>query len=258
MLFERLFGANADLTPAERGRQDRVRSAVLDFVREDTKRLEQDLGPTDRHKLDEYLTGIRSIEQQIAKAGKDETPVHPGMAKPAGAPVDFAEHFGLLTDMLTVAFQADLTRVATFMVTREGTSRPYREIGISDGHHPLTHHGGKAEQLAKVTLINEYHVRNFAKWIERVSALQEGDGRLIDNMMIVYGAGLNDGNRHLHEDLPTLLVGRGGGTIKPGRRVIFRKETPFCNLHLSLMDRMGVEVESFGDSSGRLPGLDAV
>jgi hypothetical protein len=256
VLFERLFGANADLTPAERARQSRSRARVLDFVQGETQKLEQDLGPSDRHKLDEYLTGIRSIEQQIERASKDETPVHPGMAKPAGAPVDFGEHFKLLTDMLTVAFQADLTRIATFMITREGTSRPYREIGISDGHHPLTHHGGKADQLAKVTQINEYHVRNFAAWMERLSTLKEGDGRLMDNLMLVYGAGLNDGNRHLHEDLPTLLIGGGGGTLKSGRRVIFRRETPFCNLHLSLMDRMGVEVESFGDSFGRLAGLD--
>jgi hypothetical protein len=257
ILFERLFGANADLSPAERARQNRVQSAVLDLVQQQTKDLERSLGPSDRHKLDEYLTGIRSIEQQMERASKDETPVDPGMGKPAGAPVDFGEHFKLLTDMLTVAFRADLTRIATFMITREGTSRPYREIGISDGHHPLSHHGGNVEQLAKITAINEYHVKNFAAWMGRLSTVQEGDGRLMDNLMMVYGAGLNDGNQHLHEDLPTLLIGGGGGTLKPGRRVVFRRETPFCNLHLSLMDRMGVEMEGFGDSSGRLSGLDA-
>jgi Protein of unknown function (DUF1552) len=256
MLFERLFGANADLTPAERAQQVLVRTSILDFVRDSTKKLEGDLGPTDRRKLDEYLTGIRAIEQQIDRAAKDETPVHPDMPKPAGAPADFAEHYKLLTDMLTIALQADLTRVSTFMITREGTSRAYREIGIPDGHHPLTHHGGKLDQLAKVTQINEYHVKCFAEWLKRLAPIREGDGRLLDNMMIVYGAALNDGNRHLHEDLPTLLVGRGGGTLKPGRRVIYRKETPFCNLHLSLMDRMGVEVDSFGDSSDRLSGLE--
>jgi hypothetical protein len=257
MLFERLFGAGAGLSPAERLRQQRIRTSVLDYVQESTHKLEMDLGPTDRRKLDEYLTGIRAIEQQVERAAKDETQVDPGMGKPIGAPADFAEHYKLLTDMLTVALQADLTRVATFMITREGTSRPYREIGISDGHHPLTHHGGKPELLAKVTQINEYHARNFAAWIERLSTIKEGDGRLLDNLMIVYGASLNDGNRHIHEDLPTLLIGRGGGTLKSGRRMVFRRETPFCNLHLSLMDRMGVEVESFGDSSGRLSGLDA-
>jgi len=256
MLFERLFGATAGLSPREIQRRQAIRSSVLDYVIESTKKLETELGPADRRKLDEYLTAIRSIEERLRRAATDETPVDPGIAKPIGAPADFAEHYKLLTDILTVALQADLTRVVTFMITRESTSRPYREIGISDGHHPLTHHGGNLELLAKVTRINEYHARNFAAWIERLSTIKENDGRLLDNLMIIYGAGLNDGNRHLHEDLPTLIVGRGGGTLKPGRRIMYRRETPFCNLHLSLMERMGVEAESFGDSSGPLPGLD--
>jgi hypothetical protein len=256
MLFERLFGANAGLSLEERQQRHALRSSVLDFVQESTGRLKKELGPTDRRKLDEYLTGIRSIEQQLERASKDEAPVDPGIAKPDGAPADFGEHFKLLTDMLTAAFRADLTRVVTFMITREGTSRPYREIGISDGHHPLTHHSGNMDQLAKVTRINEYHASCLAAWLERLAPMQEGDGRLMDNMMMVYGASLSDGNRHLHEDLPTLLIGGGGGTLKGGRRMMFRRETPFCNLHLSLMDRMGVEVESFGDSSGRLAGLE--
>ncbi len=258
MLFERLFGSAADLTPAERERRLRIRTSILDYVKESATSLAKGLGTTDRRKLEEYLEAIRSIELQIEKAAKDETPVDPGMSKPPGTPADFAEHFKLLTDMVTVAFQADLTRVITFLVTREGTSRPYREIGISDGHHPLTHHGGKRDQLAKVTQINEYHASNFAAWVERLSRLKEGDGRLLDNLMLVYGAGLNDGNRHLHDDLPTVIVGRGGGSLQPGRRMVFRRETPFSNLHLSLMDRMGVHVDTFGDSSGRLTGLDAV
>jgi len=258
MLFERLFGASADLSPEEREQQRRLRTSILDFVKDSTNSLAKDLGPTDRRKLDEYLTAIRSIEVQMERAAKDTTPIPPGMEKPAGTPADFGEHFKLLTDMVTVAFQADLTRVVTFLVTREGTSRPYREIGISDGHHPLTHHGGKRDQLARVTQINEYHLSNFASWVGRLAALQEGNGRLLDNLMLVYGAGLSDGNRHLHDDLPTVVVGRGGGSLKPGRRIVYRRETPFSNLHLSLMDRMGVEVESFGDSSGRLSGLDTV
>jgi len=258
LVFERLFGAAGDLTPAEREQQRRIRTSILDYVKESANALSRDLGSTDRRKLDEYLTAIRSIEVQIEKAAKDQTPVPEGMAKPAGTPADFSEHFKLLTDMVTVAFQADLTRVVTFLITREGTSRPYREIGISDGHHPLTHHGGKREQLAKVTQINEYHLQNFASWVERLTSLKEAPGRLLDNLMLVYGAGLSDGNRHQHDDLPTVIVGRGGGSLQPGRRVVFRRETPFSNLHLSLMDRMGVHVESFGDSSGRLSGLDTV
>jgi hypothetical protein len=259
LVFERLFGASADLTPAEREQQRRIRTSILDYVRESANTLARDLGLTDRRKLDEYLTAIRSIEVQIEKAANDKTPVPEGMAKPAGTPADFAEHFQLLTDMVTVAFQADLTRMVTFLVTREGTSRPYREIGISDGHHPLTHQGGKRDQLARVTEINEYHLKNFASWVGRLSAIKEGPGRLLDNLMLVYGAGLSDGNRHLHDDLPTVIVGRGGGSLKTGRRMVFRRETPFSNLHLSLIDRMGVnDVESFGDSSGRLSGLDTV
>jgi len=259
LVFERLFGAAADLTPAEREQQRRIRTSILDYVRESASSLSRDLGSTDRRKLDEYLTAIRSIEVQMEKAANDKTPVPEGMAKPAGTPADFAEHFQLLTDMVTVAFQADLTRMVTFLVTREGTSRPYREIGISDGHHPLTHHGGKRDQLARVTEINEYHLKNFASWVGRLSAIKEGQGRLLDNVMLVYGAGLADGNRHTHDDLPTVIVGRGGGSLKTGRRMTFRRETPFSNLHLSLIDRMGVRnVESFGDSSGRLAGLDTV
>jgi hypothetical protein len=256
ILYERLFGVGTELSPEERRRQSSIRSSVLDFAMNSTKSLMRDVGPSDRRKLDEYFTAIRSIEQRLVRAAKDDTPVSPGMPKPPGAPADFGEHFQLLTDMLTIALQADLTRVVTFMVTREGTSRSYREIGIPDGHHPLTHHGGKLDQLAKVTRINEYHAQHFAAWLGRFATVKEGDGSLLDNSMIVYGASLNDGNRHVHEDLPTLLIGRGGGTLKPGRRVVFRKETPFCNLHLSLMDRMGVEVDNFGDSSGRLPGLE--
>ena len=179
------------------------------------------------------------------------------MPKPYGVPADFAEHFKLMTDMLTVALQADLTRVFTFLVTREGTSRAYRELGIPDGHHPLTHHQNKPELMEKVSQINTYHVKQFAGWIEKLKSIQEGDGTLFDNSMIVYGAGLTDGNKHNHEDLPTLLVGHGGNNyIKTGRRIIYRKETPMSNLFLSMMDRMDVHGEHFGDSTGRLDGLN--
>ena len=255
-LFERLFGNGVALSPEARARQNLYRRSILDFVTGDTKKLEADLGPTDRRKLDEYLSSVREIELQLAKAEKTNAQIDPHMEKPYGIPPDFAEHFKLMTDMMTVAFQADLTRVITFLVTHEGTSRPYREIGIADGHHPLTHHFGKADQIEKVTQINCYHMRQFAGWMEKLKSTREGEGSLLDNSMIVYGAGLSDGNRHLHEDLPTLVAGRGGRTIKPGRRIVYRKETPMCNLFLSMMDRMGARVEHFGDSTGRLDALD--
>ena len=255
-LFERLFGNGAELSPEARARQNKYRRSILDFVTEDTKKLQRDLGPTDKRKLDEYLSSIREIELQIAKAEKDNSRINPGMDKPYGVPADFAEHFKLMTDMMTVAMQADMTRVITFLVTREGTSRPYREIGIADGHHPLTHHRNDPAMMEKVAQINHYHMQQFAAWVEKLKSIKEGDATLLDNSMIVYGAGLSDGNRHTHEDLPTLIAGRGGNYIKAGRRIVYRRETPMSNLFLTMMDRMGVQAEHFCDSTGRVDGLD--
>ena len=255
-LFERLFGNGMALTPEGRVRQSKYRRSILDFVTTDTKRLESDLGPTDRRKLDEYLSSIREVERQILKAETDNAHVDPHMDKPYGIPADFAEHFKLMTDMMTIAFQSDMTRIITFLVTHEGTSRSYREIGIPDGHHPLTHHMGKPDLIEKVVQINTYHMQQFAGWIEKMKSIKEGDGTLLDNSMIVYGAGLSDGNRHTHEDLPTLIAGRGGNYFKPGRRIVHRKETPMCNLFLTMMDRMGTPVDNFGDSTGRLDSVD--
>ena len=255
-LFEHLFGNGVALSPEARARQAKYRRSILDFVTEDTHRLEGGLGPTDKRKLEEYLGSIREVERQIEKAEKDNSQIDPHMEKPYGVPADFAEHFKLMTDMITIAFQADLTRVLTFLVTHEGTSRAYREIGISDGHHPLTHHRNQADLMDKVTQINCYHMKQFAAWVEKLKATKEGDSTLLDNSMIVYGAGLSDGNRHLHEDLPTLIAGRAGNYIKTGRRVVYRRETPMCNLYLSMMDRMGVHMEHFGDATGKLEGLD--
>jgi hypothetical protein len=252
VLFERLFGAGPALGPEALAQRARYRRSILDFVTSDTKRLQVSLGPTDVRKLDEYLSSIREVERQLEKAEAHGAPVDPGMGKPYGVPPDFADHFKLMSDMLTIAFRADLTRVATFLMTREGTTRSYREIGISDGHHPITHHKGNPELMEKVTRINEYHTQQLARWLQGLRSVEEADGTLLDNSLVVYGAGISDGNRHLHDDLPTLLFGRGGGSVKPGRRVTFRKETPMANLHLSLMDRMGLELDSFGDASGRL------
>jgi uncharacterized protein DUF1552 len=252
VLFERLFGTGVVLSPEQAERQARYRRSILDFVVGDTKKLQSSLGPTDRRKLEEYLSSIREVERQLEKAEKESVQIDPGLEKPYGVPPDFAEHFKLMSDMLVIALQADLTRVATFMMTREGTSRAYREIGIADGHHPCTHHQGKTDLMEKVTQINEYHTKQLAGFLQKLKDHKEGDSNLLDNSMIVYGAGLSDGNRHLHEDLPTLLIGRGGGYFKPGRRVIFRRETPMSNFHLTLMDRMGVPTENFGDATGPL------
>jgi hypothetical protein len=251
-LFERLFGNGVVLSPEETARQARYRRSILDFVTADTHKLQTSLGPTDKRKLEEYLSSIREVERQLEKAERENVAIDPGMTKPYGVPPDFGEHFKLMSDMLAIAFQADLTRVATFLMTREGTSRSYREIGISDGHHPCTHHQGKPDLMEKVTQINEYHTKQLAGFIGNLKSMKEGDSNVLDISMIVYGAGLSDGNRHLHEDLPTLLIGRGGNYFKPGRRIIYRKETPMCNFQMTLMDRMGVHIENFGDASGPL------
>ncbi len=255
-LFERMFGSGSggavSRTPEERARRARYRSSILDFVREDTKQLQASLGPTDVRKLDEYLSSIREVERQLDKTERDNAAIDPGMPKPYGVPPDFADHFRLMSDLLTLAFRADLTRVATFLITREGSNRAYREIGIPDGHHPLTHHRNDPALMEKVRQINEYHTQQLAGWLTKLKATPDGDSNLLDSSMIVYGSGISDGNHHLHDDLPTLLIGRGGNYFKPGRRITFRKETPMANLHLTLMDRMGVRVEHFGDASGRI------
>ncbi len=255
-LFERLFGNGVVLSPEARARQGRYRRSILDFVTSDTQKLESSLGPTDKRKLEEYLSSIREVERQLERAEKTNKQIDPHMEKPYGVPADFAEHFKLMTDMMTIALQADLTRVMTFLVTHEGTSRSYREIGIPDGHHPLTHHRNIPDLIEKVAKINEYHMKQFAGWVEKLKSIKEGDATLLDNCMIVYGAGMSDGNRHSHEDLPTIMVGKGGNYIKTGRRMVTRKETPMCNLFLTMMDRMGVPTEHFGDSTGKLEGLD--
>lgn len=252
LLFERLFGAGPALSPEQAARRARDRRSILDFVMSDTRTLQASLGPTDVRKLDEYLTSIREVEHQLAKAEASDGAVEPGMDKPYGTPPDFGEHFKLMTDMISIAFRADLTRVVTFLMTREATQRSYREIGIPDGHHPLSHHKNNPELMEKVTRINEYHTAQLAGWLGRLKGTDEGDGNLLDNSLIVYGSGISDGNRHSHDDLPTLLFGRGGGAIRSGRRITYRRETPMANLHLTLMDRMGVQVDNFGDASGRL------
>jgi hypothetical protein len=255
-LFERLFGDGVILSPEARKRQAVYRRSILDFVNDSTRSLETRLGPSDRRKLDEYLSAIREIERQIETAEATNAQIDPKMDKPYGIPADFAEHFKLMTDMITVAFQADMTRIVTFLVTREGSSRAYREIDIPDGHHPLTHHRNQPDLIEKVTQINTYHVTQFAKWANKLKNTKEGDSNLLDSSMIVYGAGLSDGNRHLHEDLPTMIAGSAGGAFKTGRYIEYRRETPMCNLFLTMMDRMGVHIEEFGDSTGRVTGLD--
>ena len=216
-LFEQLFGNDIAEPPAAYAKRLAMRRSILDSISDDTKRLQATVGAVDKRKLDEYLTSIREIEHQVARTEKDGLIIDPGMEKPFGIPPEFDDYFKLMTDMLIVVFRADLTRVATLMIGREGSTRSYREIGIPDGHHPLTHHMNNQEMLGNVTEINCYHARLFAEFLVKMKNTKEGDGNLPDNSMIVYGAGLADGNVHTHDQLPTLLAGRAGGAISPGR-----------------------------------------
>jgi len=256
LVFERLFGAeDFSLDPETRARRRQYRKSILDLVRQDTEKLVKKLGPTDRRKIDEYLSAVREIEKRIEKAEKENRELTPTIEKPAGIPVEFTDYAKLMYDLQVVAFQADLTRIGTLMIGREGSNRVYPEIGIPDPHHPLTHHRNNPDWIEKVARINCLHVELFAYFIEKLKCTQDGDGTLLDHSMIVYGSGLSDGNRHTHENLPILLVGRGDGSLKPGRHIVYKQGTPITNLYLTLLDRMGVQPEKIGDSTGELEHL---
>jgi hypothetical protein len=258
VVFERLFGANAAEDASTRAKRRLYNKSILDFVLSDAKRLEGDLGATDRRKLDEYLSAIRELERRIETAERDNKDIAPPIDKPAGVPVDYAEHARLMFDLQVIALQADLTRVVTFMMGREGSTRPYREIGISEAHHPLTHHRNNPEMIEKVTQINCYHVEQFAYFLGKLKATPDGDGTLLDHSLILYGSGLSDGNRHSHNNLPNLIAGGACGTLKTGRHVQYPAETPMNNLFVTVLDRMGVPTEKLGDSTGTLEHLTDV
>ncbi|MFN0110360.1 MAG: DUF1552 domain-containing protein [Blastocatellia bacterium] len=256
MAFERLFGtADLSLSAEVRARRATYRKSILDMVREDTQKLTGTLGANDRRKVDEYLYAVREIEQRIEKAEKENREITPAFDKPAGIPTTFNEYVKLMCDIQMTAVQTDLTRVSTLMFAREGSMRVYPEIGINDPHHPLTHHRGIADWIEKVAQINTYHVKLLAEYLQRLKATKEGDSNLLDNSMIVYGAGISDGNKHNHEDLPIILAGRGGGALKPGRHIFFKPGKPMTDLYLTLLDRMGVRPEKIGDSKGRFDHL---
>ncbi|HWA09685.1 MAG TPA: DUF1552 domain-containing protein [Opitutaceae bacterium] len=253
LLFERLFGDFDPSVSAEtRARRANDRKSILDSAREEAGRLARDVGAADRRKLDEYLTTVREIEQRIELAEKSPAPADPGIDKPSGIPSDFGEHARLLYDLQALAFQADLTRIATMVIGREGSVRTYEEIGVPDPHHPLSHHRGRAEALEKLTKINTYHMQLFAHFLERLRTMKEGDGTLLDRSMVLYGCGISDSDRHIHENLPVVVAGGGNGTFAGNRHVRVKENTPVTNLYLSLLDRMGVRADVLGDSTGKL------
>ena len=226
----------------------------MDFVLEDASQLMNRLGARDQDKVEEYLEGVREIELRLANFEKQNP--SPGIATaPKGVPQDRGEHIRLIGDMMVLAFQADLTRVSTMMFANEGSNRPYREIGITDGHHDISHHGNDPGKLDKKKLIDTFHVEHLAYILEKMNSIKEGNGTLLDNTMLVYGGGISDGNRHNHDDLPLLVAGKAGGKLKTDRHVTFATQTPMNNLFLSMLDFVGVDVEKLGDSTGKLQGL---
>ena len=232
----------------------RYRRSILDLVGERTTELSATLGPADKRKLDEYLSSIREIEQRIERAEKDLTGLTPTIDKPTGIPVLYADYVNLMFDLQLIAFQTDMTRVVTMMMGREGSMRTYPEIGVPDPHHPLTHHRGNVEWIERVTKVNELHMQLFAGFIAKMKATPDGDGSLLDHSVVVYGSGLSDGNRHTHEDLPVMLVGKGGN-FRLGQHITAPQGPAVANLYLTLLDRMGVQPEKLGDSTGMIEHL---
>jgi len=254
LVFERLFGSGGD---AERKKRDALRKSVLDFVRVDSADLKGKVSSNDQRKLDEYFTSIRDIEQRIERAEKLPPVKTPDVAAPQGVPATYEEHIRLMCDLMVLAFQADVTRVCTFVLANEGSNKPYPFINVSEGHHDLSHHGNDPKKKEKIRDINRFHVTQLAYLLQKLKTTKEGDGSLLDHCMIAYGSGNSDGNAHNHDDLPILVAGKGGGTLKTGRHVRFAKETPLNNLWLSLLERMDVRVPFLGDSTGALQGLNS-
>ncbi len=256
LVFERMFGGgSSEEADASRVRRLQRKTSILDYVQEDAKRLQAKVGGADNRKLDEYLTAVRELEARIQRNETLKRVAAPkNYEPPAGVPKEYPEHLKLMSDLLVLAFQADVTRVSTFVFANDGSNRSYPHLSISEGHHELSHHGGNKDKQAKIRQINQFHITQFADLLEKLKGIKEGEGSLLDNCMIVYGGGISDGDHHNHDKLPILLAGRGGGTIKPGRHIKYEK-TPLNNLFLSMLDRVGVPTASLGDSTGKLNDL---
>ena len=256
-VFERLFGDNDTTDRAAREARRREQRSILDSISADVARLQGALGAGDQRKLGAYLDAVRDVERRIEVAEEQGDREVPLVERPMGVPADFADHASLMYDLQVLAHQTDRTRVTTFMSGHELSGRTYPEIGVPDAHHPLSHHRGVSDALAKLTKINRYHVGLFAAFVEKLRATPDGDGSLLDHMVLMYGAGMSDSNAHSPYNLPIVLLGGGAGTLRGGRHVSFdeRDRTPLANLHVTLLDKLGAPVERIGDSTGPLPTL---
>ena len=257
-VFERLFGTSGSTDSGARLARIEQDRSILDYVNEQLRRLQKAIGPQDRVRVDEYLESVRDVERRIQMAEAQNSRELPVVDQPIGIPADYAEHARLMMDMLALAYQTDLTRVSTFMLAKEVSGRSYPEIGVGDSHHPVSHHQDEPAKLERLHKINEYHFRQFAYLVDKLSKLPEGDGTMLDHTMFLYGTGISDSNTHFHDDLPIALVGGKAAGMKGGRYIRYPKGTPLTNLHRTILENMGVGVEAFGDSTGTVDRLTDV
>jgi hypothetical protein len=250
-LFERLFGDNASTDSRVRLASIRRDGSLLDSVTAEVNALQRNLGQRDRSKVTEYLEAVRDAERRIQRAEKDSREL-PLVEQPTGIPASFEEHGKLMFDLLALAWQSDLTRISTFVISRELSNRTYPEIGIADANHPLSHHQNNPEKLAKQAKLNAFHLKMFSHFLEKLRSTPDGDGTLLDHSALLYGCCMSDSNLHMPENLPTLVIGGKSHGIKGNNHVKLAKGTPLCNLQLTLLHKMGVNAESFGDSNGEL------
>lgn len=254
IVFERLFGEGGSL--AERRAALRKRASLLDWVTEDIASLQRELGPADRRRVSEYLDTVREVERRIQQAETNavDNPL-PDLDRPLGVPAAYADHAKLMFDLQVLAMQGDITRICTFQLARETSNRTYPETGVSDPHHPLSHHGNDPEKIARMAKINAFHVSLFAYYLERLKATPDGNGSLLDHSLILYGSGIGNPNIHDHTNLPILVAGGAAGGMKGGRHLRYSEPVPLANLHLTLLDKVGVKIDSFADSTGKMNEL---
>ncbi len=252
LVFERMFGIGASAGSGKDAlRQQRLQKSILDTVLDEAKSLQNNVSSQDKRKIDEYFSAVRDIEQRIERAEKFQTEM-PDVKVPAGIPDSYEQHIRVMFDLLALAFQTDTTRISTFMLAHDGSNRSFPEFGVPDGHHSLSHHQNDPKKLEKIAKIDQFYIRQFGYFLDKLKSIKEGEGNLLDSSMIVFGGAIGDGNRHNHNDLPILLAGRGNSTITHGKRMVLPTDTPMTNLYLSMLDRMGVPAERMGDSTGKL------
>ena len=253
VVFEKLFGDSGSTEQAARQTRLRQHKSLLDSVTAKLVSLKLELGPSDQVKVDEYTDSIRDVERRVQKAEEQRDVELPEMAQPQGAPPVFEDHLALMLDLQLLAFQSDVTRVITFMISKEQSARPYPQIGVPEAHHPLSHHNDHPDLIARMSKINRYHAQLFSQYLAKLQATLDGDGSLLDHMTILYGSGISNSTRHSGDNLPLLVVGSGSGRLKGGRHLIYADKPSMANLLVTLMDKMDVPVDHIGGSTGRLP-----